>query len=258
MARRKKVPSKGDTPRLLTIVDEAIAIVRTARRNRCNLAGDNFYADKLARLRADATVEFQSLSAESAGDVSAMAEMLQAVFSPTTESKKRIQTARELTVAFRTSWKTSNSKTVSSNVSDTLFPPAILSATGRAYLISIGRQMNGSFSEGWYDAAAVMMRRLLENCIIEAFEHQGGASKIKDGKGDYFQLSDLIDAALREPRWNLSRNTKKYLPQLRDIGHMSAHGRYFNAKPDDIERIRPGARVAIEEFLHISELIKVV
>jgi hypothetical protein len=40
--------------------------------------------------------------------------------------------------------------------------------------------MNGAYSAGWYDACAVMMRRLLETVIIEAFEQNGLDQKIKD------------------------------------------------------------------------------
>ncbi|PYV19552.1 MAG: hypothetical protein DMG21_01230, partial [Acidobacteria bacterium] len=99
--------------------------------------------------------------------------------------------------------------------------------------------MNGCFSQGWYDASAVMMRRLLEIALIEAFEAKGIAATIKDAAGDYFHLSDLITRALNESSWTLSRNCKKALPLLRDAGHNSAHGRYYHARREDIEGLCP-------------------
>jgi hypothetical protein len=114
--------------------------------------------------------------------------------------------------------------------------------------------MNGCFSQGWYDASAVMMRRLLEIAIIEAFEAKGIAAKIKDPNGDYLQLSDLIGRALNEGSWTLSRNCRKALPALRDAGHASAHGRYYHARREDLEGLRAGCRVVIEEFLHHAGL----
>jgi len=72
---------------------------------------------------------------------------------------------------------------------------------------------------------------------------------------NYFQLSDLVDAALNESKWTLSRNAKKYLPKLRDVGHQSAHGRYYHARRDDILAVKPGCRVVIEEFLHHAKLL---
>ncbi|MDE2179706.1 MAG: DUF4145 domain-containing protein [candidate division NC10 bacterium] len=115
--------------------------------------------------------------------------------------------------------------------------------------------MNGCFSQGWYDASAVMMRRLLEIALIEAFEAKGIAAKIKDTTGDYLQLSDLTARALSETSWTLSRNCKKALPSLRDAGHNSAHGRYYHARREDLEGLRSGCRIVIEEFLHHAGLL---
>jgi hypothetical protein len=100
-----------------------------------------------------------------------------------------------------------------------------------------------------------MMRRIVEISIIEAFEGKGIAHKIKDGNGNYFQLTDLIRMALAEPAWTLSRNTRGALPNLRDVGHMSAHGRYFTASSEDVERLRPSCRIVVEEFLHHAGLL---
>jgi hypothetical protein len=73
--------------------------------------------------------------------------------------------------------------------------------------------------EGWYDACVVMMRRLVEIVIIEAYEHHSIQDRVKDGSGNYFQLSALIDAALGETAFNLGRHTKAALPKLRNVGH---------------------------------------
>jgi len=121
--------------------------------------------------------------------------------------------------------------------------------------VTVGRQMNGSYTAGWYDAAAVMMRRLIEIAIIEAFEAKGLATKIKDSNGNYLQLSDLVAKALSESALTLSRNSKKVLPTLRDVGHMSAHGRYYCARKEDLEAIKLGCRVVVEEFLHHANLL---
>ncbi len=115
--------------------------------------------------------------------------------------------------------------------------------------------MNGCFSQGWYDASAVMMRRLLEIALIEAFEAKGIAAKIKSTAGDYLQLSDLITRSLNEGSWTLSRSCRKALPLLRDAGHNSAHGRYYHTRREDIEGLRPGCRIVIEEFLHHAGLL---
>lgn len=246
------------TPAPATILEQtiqrALDIAKKARKYKQKLTSDNFYANKLAELRAAAVNAFQDLSSQSAGDVSAMAEMIEAVFSSRTNAKKRADTARELIFSLRTTWR--DQKSVATHVeSDTLFPTTILAKTNRGYLITIGRQMNGCFSAGWYDGCAVMMRRLLEIALIEACESKQLTRNIKDKNGNYLQLTALIDFVLDNSRISLSRNAKKSLPQLRDLGHTSAHGRYFTAQKDDVERLRKGCRIALEELLHHAGLL---
>jgi hypothetical protein len=229
----------------------AVEVARKARRHRKSLVGDNFYANKLATLRADATNTFRSLSSASAGDSSATAELIESVFSPSIDKQQRTKACQELSYNLRTTWRSSPVP----SEDDGLFPLSILSKAHRGYLVTIGRQMNGCFAMGWHDAAAVMMRRLIEVVIIEAFESKGLAAKIKDSGGNYLQLTDLVAKALAETAWTLSRNTKRALPGLRDIGHMSAHGRYFSARKEDLDAVRPACRVVGEEFLHHAGLL---
>jgi len=231
-----------------------LQVAKKARRHGISLSGDNFYANKIAELRADGANAFGELSSQSAGDTTAMAEMIEAVFSPSTNQSERLRAARELLFSLKTTWRQSDAQGVADDT-EGVFPLAILSQAKRGYLITVGRQMNGCFSRGWYDACAVMMRRLVEIAIIEAYEHKNIADKIKDDKGNYLQLSDLVHKALSENAWTLSRNTRKFLPDLRDVGHMSAHGRYYSARKPDVERVRQGCRVVVEEFLHHAGLL---
>ena len=255
MGRRRQPPAAPTGAEVLeSLVRRAIDLAKMARRQRRSLSGDNYYGNRLLELRADATNAFRELSAQTAGDTSAMAEMMEAVFSPNTDRARRAQTAKDLLFSLRTTWRSTRGSSTSL-AAEQVFPLTILDQTGRGYLTSIGRQMNGCFSSGWCDACAVMLRRLVEIALIEAFEAKGVAANIKDASGNYLQLSDLVSAALAEGSWTLSRNARSALPQLRDLGHRSAHGRYYHGRPEDIERVRDGARVVIEEFLHHAGLL---
>jgi len=133
--------------------------------------------------------------------------------------------------------------------------PAELIADTRGYLERVATQINGAYEKGWYDACAVMMRRLLETLIIETFEARGIAATIKDQQtGDFIALGGLIDATLRESSWNLGRTTKKALPKLKKLGDLSAHSRRYNARQDDIGRIREDFRLVCEELLYLANL----
>jgi hypothetical protein len=121
----------------------------------------------------------------------------------------------------------------------------------RGYIEKIANQINGCYEKGWYDACAVMIRRLLETLIIEVFESKGIDSKIKKD-GDFMFLRDMISVTLSETSLNLSRNTKKALPALKDIGDKSAHSRRFNAIRQDIDNIKTDLRTVIQEFIYLA------
>lgn len=124
----------------------------------------------------------------------------------------------------------------------------------RGYIECIANQANGAYENGWYDACAVMLRRLLETLIIEAFEHHNIASKVKNGNDDFVYLRDLISATLSEQAWNLSRNTKAALPRLKDIGDKSAHSRRYNAHKHDIEKNLDDIRNVVQEMVYLAGL----
>jgi hypothetical protein len=130
--------------------------------------------------------------------------------------------------------------------------PSILFKGTRNYLERIANQANGAYSQGWFDASAVMIRRLLETLIIEAFEKHGRAVDIQNGDGDFLHLRDLIKKTLTCAAWNLSRNTKHALPRLKDVGDKSAHSRRFNAVRDDLDSIKADLRSVSEELLSLA------
>jgi len=124
----------------------------------------------------------------------------------------------------------------------------------RGYIEKIANQANGAYQNGWYDACAVMLRRLLETLLIETFEAAGKASSIQNSNGDFFYLRDMIDAALKEPSWNLGRNCKQAMPKLKDVGDKSAHSRRFVAQKGDIEKLLPDVRVVVQELVYLAKL----
>jgi hypothetical protein len=137
--------------------------------------------------------------------------------------------------------------------SDTVIYRSLVKGT-RGYIEAIANQINGTYERGWFDACAVLIRRLLETLIIEAFEAKNIAPKIKNGSGDFFYLRDLISACLTEEAWNLSRNCKEALRRLKDVGDKSAHSRRFIAHRNDLEPLRPDIRTVVQELIAIASL----
>jgi hypothetical protein len=127
----------------------------------------------------------------------------------------------------------------------------------RGYIEAVCRQLNGCFKFGYYDAAAVMLRRLLETLIIESYEHLKREAEIKDGGGQYLMLRDLVERASGDKGHaglNLGRDSKATMKDARDIGNWSAHARRYNAISPDLTKIQAGVRVAVQELIHIANL----
>jgi hypothetical protein len=99
-----------------------------------------------------------------------------------------------------------------------------------------------------------MTRRLLETLIIEVYEAHGMAPKIQRADGEFYFLSDLIDRVIAEKAWNLSRNSKRALPRLKDIGDKSAHSRRYNAHRSDLEKVEDDIRVVVQELIYLANL----
>ena len=89
---------------------------------------------------------------------------------------------------------------VQTDCEDTLLPPengteaigqpiipfVLVRGTRRTYLERITHQINITYTNGCYDACAVMIRRLIETLIIEVFEQYQISDKIKNKTGDFF------------------------------------------------------------------------
>jgi hypothetical protein len=240
--------------RLNRMLEDAICLAKTAKRHRQSLNGLNYYANRLADFRAESNSSYGYLSSLTSADGTEITNLIKKVFSVDASVKDRVAAARDIKFALR-AVPADASRDQRYLEGEGIFPLVTLDQTKQGYMSAIGRQMNGSYTSGWYDACAVMMRRLLEAAIIEAFEAKKIDSKIKDAGGDFLQLTGLINAALGETAWNLSRGVKKALPGLRDLGHKSAHGRHYLAKKMYIDELKTQYRDSLEAFLHEANLI---
>ena len=135
-------------------------------------------------------------------------------------------------------------------------PDAVWTGT-RCYIESVCKQLNGCFRAAYYDAASVMLRRLIETLIIEAYEFLKREGEIKGADGNYFMLKHLVDRANGNPPHvglNLGRDAKKNLEDVKSLGDRSAHNRRFNAHAPDLVNIQAGVRTAAQELIQIANL----
>jgi hypothetical protein len=124
----------------------------------------------------------------------------------------------------------------------------------RGYLEKVCIQLNGCFQFQFYDAASVMVRRLVETLIIECYEHLHREGEIQGADGNYLMMRDLVARATGNGGLNLGRDTKKALGDVKELGDRSAHNRRYTAVKADLEKVQSGTRVAVDELIALSDL----
>lgn len=246
---------------LTRLLSETDAIAKTANRHGHSLGGGGFYASKFSDLHARAvlclTALNKSLKVNNDPRLNKVSGEIEnhfaSFYDPKTKTKPRNESKQRILFLLRTEIEPFLASQHTHTPTDSFFPMEIISGT-RPYIEAVARQACGSFDMGWYDAAAVMGRRLLETLIIETFEAHKLDGKIKNRDGSFFYLSGLVTALLNETSFNISRNVKRVLPKLKDLGDQSAHSRRYVAKKADLEDVQRDLRITLEELVHLSGL----
>ena len=123
----------------------------------------------------------------------------------------------------------------------------------RGYVEKVCVQLNGCYECRFFDAVAVLVRRLVETLIIEAFEHCRHQDDLKTN-GEYMMLKGLIGVVKSSTAVHLGREAKAALDEFKELGDRSAHNRKYNAVKADLDRVRSGLRVLVDELINSASL----
>jgi len=126
----------------------------------------------------------------------------------------------------------------------------------RQNIEKIADQINKSFCYGIYDGTAVLMRRLVEMLLILSFKVISQEDRIRGSDGNYFQLSQIINEAVRNTTLDLSRNAKDYLGIFKEKGDLSAHNIFHNCRRKDLDLVQSKFRHLIEELFYKANILK--
>lgn len=240
---------------------ELCEIAKTAIKNKKSLAGSNFYGDKFH----DRLIQVSQLenSVRRLIAFTNLEDSAQTAFSPyvdvlkstTTTAAQRKQALKQLKMFCKSEILLRLEGLTANPIPETeqVLPMAVVDKT-RGYIEKIVLQANGCYEHQWYDACAVMIRRLVETLIIELYEAKGKAADIQDRDNNFYMLSVLVDKVKTDGSWNLGRETKSALPLLKSLGDRSAHNRRYLAKKADIDKVIHGLRVVADDLLHLSGL----
>jgi hypothetical protein len=131
--------------------------------------------------------------------------------------------------------------------------PESLTRNCKPYIQRIAREINGTHEKGFHSACAVMIRRLIETCMIESFEKKRLTSIIKKpNSNEYKTAEEIKNELLQNPFGNLSRTARRALSNknILELGHKCAHDRFFTARKYDIDDIKTEVRSLIEYLIH--------
>ncbi len=122
----------------------------------------------------------------------------------------------------------------------------------RGPLRKILAEVNTTFDVGCYNACAILIRRIIETLLIDAFEHSGIVDEIKTPEGEFQQLGVIVARATNNKALGLGRNARNAIPQLKFFGDLGAHNRNALVRESDLQRLHNDTRIAIEELVHIT------
>ena len=120
----------------------------------------------------------------------------------------------------------------------------------RGYIEKTVIQINGCYENGWYDGCSVLLRKLMETLIIEAYEYLQIDCKIKDSSDEYVKLEELISRAKAD--LNLGRDTKRVMDELKKLGDRAAHNRRFYTRRNNIEDRLIDVQTLVQEFTSLA------
>jgi hypothetical protein len=253
-------------PNLLSEAGAVTNLAVTAENAKKSLSGHGPYADKFHACVVAVTATEKKVRPHlpalelSDADVAGFDTNLATVTDIASKGRERVESLRALKLLCETVILHRVDSMTASPIPATeqVIPMDVVRGT-RGFIEAIVIQINGCFEHQWYDACSVMIRKLAETLIIAVYERYGDSHEIKGPgpEGNFLMLSKLIDAIKTKTVWNLNRETKTCLDEMKKVGDRAAHTRNYVAKKGDVEAVlRAGLRVAVDDLLHHADYKK--
>jgi len=113
-------------------------------------------------------------------------------------------------------------------------------------------QINGCWDRQWYEACALIIRRLLESLLIYLYDKRGWGAEIRDQDG-YMGLQKLVDKICGDGRIGLDKRCQQGLKHFKQFGDIAAHDFRVRIRKTDLEQKRGNLRLACEQLIFIVQ-----
>lgn len=135
-------------------------------------------------------------------------------------------------------------------VGDHVMPDEMVEGT-KPHIKKLAWQINGCYEYKFYDGCAVLMRRLVESLLIEAFVKAGHVDKIRQG-GEFMMLAGIIGVAKQGKYILLARGSDDILEAIKYMGDRAAHSRTYVSVKKDVLDVIPKFRTIVAELMHLA------
>lgn len=137
--------------------------------------------------------------------------------------------------------------TVAVSVIDTILVTSEF-AGDRPYIQNLVRQINGARQQDYFEACAVLMRRLVETLAIDRIDRLGRISLIQEANGDLKALSGIVAVVTSGQAFKLGRGMDKVLTSIKQLGDRAAHSRHYMTTKLDIDNVAADFRCLVSEL----------
>jgi Histidine kinase-, DNA gyrase B-, and HSP90-like ATPase len=118
------------------------------------------------------------------------------------------------------------------------------------YILRLLPQINGAYENEWYEAAAMVLRRLVETLIIELYSRRGWTNDVQDPTTkEFLPLKALIGKINGDARLNTPKRTIDGLNNVKELGDTAAHDFKIRIRKTDLDRIQTSVRMTLEKLI---------
>lgn len=140
-------------------------------------------------------------------------------------------------------------KTATKSPSSEYIPSEILDRMP-PYILRLVPQINGAYEHEWYEAAAMVLRRLVETLIIELYSRRGWTNEVQDpDTKEFLLLKALIDKINGDARLHMQKRTIEGLNKIKELGDTAAHDFKIRIRRSDLDGIQSSVRLTLERLI---------
>jgi hypothetical protein len=118
------------------------------------------------------------------------------------------------------------------------------------YITRLIPQVNGAYEREWYEAAAMVLRRVMETLIIELYTRRGWTQDVQDpSTNEFLMLKALINQLNGDARLHMQKRIIEGLSKVKELGDTAAHDFRVRIRKSDLDRIQSAVRLTCERLV---------